>query len=94
MCRTAMSIGVSVYWNCRQADVDNAGQIKSENLSCQSLQFCNDWRNLQVDSRGSEASAVNEVDRPQLVVEAGCGCPSARHPEILHWSKILQAPSF
>jgi hypothetical protein len=32
-------------------------------------------RNLQADCRGSEASAVNEVDRPQLVVEAGCGCP-------------------
>ena len=25
--------------------------------------------NLQADNRGSEASAVNEVDRPQLVVE-------------------------
>jgi len=49
-----------------------------EDLPCQTLQFCNDWRDLQVNSRGSEAYVVNEVDRPQLVVEAGCGCPFYR----------------
>jgi hypothetical protein len=43
------------------------------------------------NGRGSEASAVNEVDRPQLVVEASCGCPSARLPETLYGSKILRA---
>jgi hypothetical protein len=47
----------------------------NENLACQKLQFCNDRENLQADNRGSEVSAVNEVDRPQLVVEAGCGYP-------------------
>ena len=40
-----------------------------KNLACGTLQICNDWLNLQADNRGSEASAVDEVDRPQLVVE-------------------------
>jgi len=37
-----------------------------------------------------ECRGCNEVERPQFG-GAGCGCPSARLAEALHWSKILRS---
>jgi hypothetical protein len=59
-----------------------------ENLSCQTLQFRNDYTNLQANTRGIEASAVAEVDGPQ---SGGAGC--GRFFRRMQWTDFA-SPAF